>query len=184
MIEPLQIFGPTRFQLTIERISRQLIETYEDFENTAIVGIQPRGSFLAERIHKRLLKIAPELPFGKLDITFFRDDFRTGEKTLLPDPMEMPFDTEGKKIILVDDVLYTGRTISAALSALNSFGRPSKVELVAMIERRFNRELPITPDYLGLAVDAINEAYVKVRWADQDGIDQVVLYPNKESSRK
>ena len=177
------LLGPPRFGITVERIARHLEESYDDFANTCLVGIQPRGSVFAERLHKRLAAHVEGLPFGKLDITFFRDDFRTGAKPLRPDPMVMPFSTEGKRVILVDDVLYTGRTISAALAALQSLGRPSQVELVAMVERRFQRELSIAPDYLGLSIDALDEAYVRVRWTEVDGRDEVVLYPNKAASK-
>ena len=177
------LLGPQRFALTVERLARHLHERYDDFRQTAIVGIQPRGSYFAERLHKRLIEVAPDLPLGKLDITFFRDDFRTGERPLLPDPMEMPFATEGLKIILVDDVLYTGRTINAAMSALQSLGRPAQVELVCMVERRFRRQVPVVADYLGLSIDALDEAYVRVRWVEVDGKDEVVLYPNKAASK-
>jgi len=178
------ILEEQKIGIVLERLARHLHERYTDFENTVVVGIQPRGSFFAERLHERLKQYAPKLPLGKLDITFFRDDFRTGEKQLLPDPMEMPFSTQGKKVILVDDVLYTGRTINAALNALQSLGRPSKVELCVMVERRFHREVPVAPDYLGVQIDAIGEAYVRVRWKQTEGIDEVMLYPNKEASRK
>lgn len=178
------ILEERKIGLVLERIARHLRERYRDFDNTVLVGIQPRGSYFAERLHERLLQYAPDLPLGKLDITFFRDDFRTGDKQLLPDPMEMPFSTQGKRVILVDDVLYTGRTINAALNALQSLGRPSKVELCVMVERRFHREVPVAPDYLGVQIDAIGEAYVRVRWKQIEGIDEVMLYPNKEASRK
>ena len=177
------LLGTPRFEITVERIARHLHECYGNFANACIVGIQPRGTFFAERLHQRLLRHAPHLPLGKLDITFFRDDFRTGPKPLLPDPMVMPFSTEGLRVILVDDVLYTGRTISAALSALQSLGRPARVELVAMVERRFKRQLPIVADYLGLSIDALDEAYVRVRWREIDGRDEVVLYPSKAASK-
>ncbi len=183
MSQPRHLLGPPRFGLTVERIARHLHECYGDFADACLVGIQPRGSVFAERLHLRLLRCAPQLPLGKLDITFFRDDFRTGVKPLRPDPMVMPFSTEGMRVILVDDVLYTGRTISAALSALQSLGRPREVELVVMVERRFQRELPITPDYLGLSIDALDEAYVRVRWTEVDGRDEVVLYPSKAASK-
>ena len=178
-----RLLGPPRFSLTVERIARHLRERYDDFADACIVGIQPRGSVFAERLHTRLSREVPALPLGKLDITFFRDDFREGVKQLRPDPMVMPFSTEGKRVILVDDVLYTGRTISAAFAALQSLGRPARVELVCMVQRRFKRELPITPDFLGLSIDALDEAYVRVRWAETDGRDEVVLYPNKAASK-
>lgn len=183
MNAPRLLLSPPRFALTVERIARHLRERYGDFEDACIVGIQPRGKEFAVRLHERLVREVPDLPLGSLDITFFRDDFREGVKQLRPDPMEMPFSTEGKRVILVDDVLYTGRTISAAFAALQSLGRPARVELVCMVQRRFKRELPITPDFLGLSIDALDEAYVRVRWQRTDGRDEVVLYPNKAASK-
>ncbi len=177
------ILGELPFGLALERMARHLIERYDDFAESAIVGIQPRGSYFAERLHRRLVEHAPTLPLGKLDITFFRDDFRTGPRPLRPDAMEMPFSTQGKRVILVDDVLYTGRTIAAAISALQSLGRPTQVELAVMVERRFRRHLPVAPDYYGVEIDALEEEYVRVRWAQVDGIDEVVLYPSKAASR-
>ena len=184
MSDPRVILEPPRFGLAVERIARHLHERYGDFEDAALVGIQPRGVFFAERLHERLVAHAPALPFGKLDITFFRDDLQLGNTSLVPDPMEMSFSTEGKRVILVDDVLYTGRTINAAMSALQTLGRPAQVELVVMVERRFRRQVPIAPDYFGMQVDALAEAYVRVRWADHDGRDEITLYANKAASKQ
>ena len=182
MAEARIILGPERFALTVERLARHLEERYGDFHGVGLVGIQPRGAYFAERLHARLARGAPDLPLGLLDITFFRDDVGRTERRLLPDPMEMPFDTGGRDIVLVDDVLFTGRTINAALSALQTFGRPASVELVVMVDRRFRRQLPIRADYLGIEVDALDAAYVAVRWRDVDGADAVVLYPDKASA--
>ena len=176
------ILEPERFALTLERLARQLEERYGDFADVALVGIQPRGTLLAERLHGRLASRHPDLPLGRLDITFFRDDVGRTQRHLRPDPMDMPFDTEGRDVVLVDDVLYTGRTINAALQALQSFGRPASVELVVMVDRRFRRQLPIRADYQGVAVDALDAAYVAVRWADVDGRDEVILFPDKPSA--
>lgn len=182
MAEARVILGSDRIALTVERLARHLEERYGNFRGVALVGIQPRGSHFAERLHDRLRRNAPELPLGRLDITFFRDDVGRTERRLLPDPMDMPFDTEGRDVVLVDDVLYTGRTINAALSALQAFGRPASVELAVMVDRRFRRQLPIRADYLGIEVDALDEAYVAVRWAEVDGRDEVILYPDKAAS--
>ncbi len=170
-----------RFNLMIDRLCHQLIENYHDFEDACLIGVQPRGVFFADRIHKKLQSIlkVKNIEYGKLDITFHRDDFRTREKPLQASVTEMNFLVEDKKVLLVDDVLYTGRTIQAAMSALQHYGRPEKVELVAMVDRRFNRHLPIQSDYIGLTIDAIDEAYVKVEWAEQDGDDRIILFPNK-----
>ena len=180
------ILDKERFALTIERLCHQLIESYGDFENTCIIGIQPRGVFLAERIKARLLSILKlkKIEYGILDITFYRDDFRTRVKPLTANTMKMDFLVEDKKVILVDDVLYSGRTIQAAMTALNHYGRPERVELVALVDRRFNRHLPIQSDYIGITIDAVDEAYVKVDWNETDGEDKIVLYSSKEDIEK
>lgn len=176
------ILAKERFQLTIDRLCHQLIESYDQFENTCIIGIQPRGIILADRMHRRLQEILDkdDFEYGKLDITFYRDDFRTRSEPLKASVTEINFLIENKKVLLVDDVLYSGRTVQAALTALQHYGRPEKVELVALIDRRFNRHLPIRSDYLGLTVDALEAAYVKVEWEHLDGEDRVLLFANKD----
>jgi len=116
--------------------------------------------------------------YGKLDITFHRDDFRRGRQ-LTPSKNEIEFIIEGKKVILVDDVLYTGRTIQSALNALQHFGRPNSVELLVFVDRRFNRHLPIQANYVGMTVDAINEAYVRVKWKEHSGKDEILFFDDK-----
>jgi pyrimidine operon attenuation protein / uracil phosphoribosyltransferase len=180
IFEPMQadkvIINPTLFNITIKRLCYQLIENYQDFENTALIGIQPRGVHLAKRIHQEIKKIKPNLniPYGELDITFHRDDFRRGEP-LKAQPTKMDFLIEGKKIVMIDDVLYTGRTIRAALDAMLAFGRPSKVELLVLIDRRYARDLPIEPNYIGQSVDTIVSEKVKVSWKETTGMDEVRL---------
>lgn len=176
------ILNQERFALTLDRLCYQLIEDWNDFEDACLVGIQPRGSLLATRIHQRLLEITglPDIVFGKLDITFYRDDFRLSDKLLSPYPNEMDFTISGKQVLLIDDVLYTGRTIQAALAALQHFGRPAAVELLVLVDRRFNRHLPIQPDYAGVAVDALDEAYLKVYWKETGGEDKIVMFDKKE----
>ncbi len=122
---------------------------------------------------KYIAELYPELPlkYGKLDITFYRDDIRSSLH--VPTVTDLPFSIEGKKIVLIDDVLYTGRTIRAAMDALIDFGRPAKVELLILIDRKYNRQLPIQPDYFGKAIDSIITQKVKVLWEDQPS---VVLY--------
>lgn len=175
------ILSKERFKLTIERLCHQLIENHPNFEDSCIIGIQPRGIMFADRIVEQLRKLVkkPEFDYGKLDITFYRDDFRKRETPLAASTTEMEFLVEDKNVILVDDVLYTGRTIQAALTAINHYGRPRKVELLALIDRRFNRHLPIHCDYSGIVVDALEEAYVKVEWEQIDGADKIKLYPKK-----
>ena len=120
----------------------------------------------------------PEIKLGYLDITFFRDDFRRTEKPLEANKTNINFIVENKKVIFIDDVLYTGRSIRAALTAVQSFGRPSEIELLVLIDRRFSRNLPIQPDYRGRQVDAINNEKVKVSWKENDGEDAVYLVTN------
>jgi pyrimidine operon attenuation protein / uracil phosphoribosyltransferase len=170
-----------RFALTIERLCRQLLEAQEDFSNTCLLGIQPRGALLANRIHQRLQELTGkhDFQFGKLDITFYRDDFRTPEGPIAPHPNEIDFVITDKKVLLIDDVLYTGRTISAALSAMQHYGRPAAVELLVLVDRRFNRHLPVQPNYTGISVDTLDEAYVRVRWQELHGEDEILLFDRK-----
>ncbi len=163
--------------IILHRLACQLIEKHLDFSNTILIGIQPRGKYLAERI-KTIIQQEyqiKDISLGFLDITFFRDDFRRGEKTLEANKTEIDFIVEDKKVVFIDDVLYTGRSIRAALTAIQSFGRPSEIELLVLIDRRFSRHLPIQPDYRGRQVDAINNEKVKVSWVENDGEDAVFL---------
>lgn len=169
-----------RFALTLERLCHQLLEDWGDFSNACIIGIQPRGTLLSNRIHQRLEALTgKKIEYGKLDITFYRDDFRRPDGPLAPHPNEIDFIVADKKVLLIDDVLYTGRSITAALSALQHYGRPSSVELLVLVDRRFNRHLPVQPDYYGITVDALDEAYVKVRWQETHGEDEILLFDKK-----
>jgi pyrimidine operon attenuation protein / uracil phosphoribosyltransferase len=181
MTEGRVLLDNTRFALTLERMCHQLIETFDDFQNTCLVGIQPRGGLVCQRVHQRLLDITkvPKIEHGKLDITFYRDDFRRREP-LRPSTNSMNFFVEGKNVILFDDVLYTGRTIQAALAALQHYGRPAQVYLVTMVDRRFNRHLPIQANFKGITVDALDEAYVRVEWAELNGEDKILIFDKKD----
>lgn len=163
--------------IILHRLACQLIEKHLDFSDTILIGLQPRGRFMAERIKQLLEKeySIKEIQLGFLDITFFRDDFRRHDKPLEANRTEIDFLVENKKVIFIDDVLYTGRSIRAALTAIQSFGRPSAIELMVLIDRRFSRDLPIQPDYRGRQVDAINDDKVKVSWKENDGEDSVYL---------
>lgn len=178
------ILAEERFRLTIDRLCHQLIEEYDDFHDTCIIGVQERGVLLADRITEKLSKLAPksEIEYGKLDITFYRDDFRRRDTPLKASATELDFSLEGKNIILIDDVLYTGRTIHAAMSAIQDYGRPNRVELLALVDRRFYRHMPIQADYSGIIVDALDEAYVKVEWQHLDGKDRILLFSATKES--
>ena len=158
------ILDKQQLQLTILRLAHQLLENNTNLNEVVFIGIQPRGVRVGEQIMESIAKLYPcqKPQYGILDITFYRDDVRdelhVGSKT------DIPFSIEDKKVILIDDVLYTGRTIRAALDALQDFGRAKKVELCVLVDRRFNRELPIQPDYCGKAIDTVISQKVKVEW--------------------
>ncbi|MFH6769184.1 bifunctional pyr operon transcriptional regulator/uracil phosphoribosyltransferase PyrR [Gaetbulibacter aquiaggeris] len=163
--------------IILHRLACQLIEKHNDFSNTVLIGLQPRGIFLANRIAKILREDykVKNIQLGLLDITFFRDDFRRGEKPLEANTTVINFLVEDKTVVFIDDVLYTGRSIRAALTAIQSFGRPNEIQLLTLIDRRFSRHLPIQPDYRGRQVDVINNEKVKVNWKENDGEDSVYL---------
>lgn len=166
-----------QINIILHRLACQLIENHMDFSNTILIGIQPRGALFAQKI-KKILEDEYEIEdvkLGFLDITFFRDDFRRSEKPLEANKTQIDFLVEGKKVVFIDDVLYTGRSINAALTAVQSFGRPSEVELLVLIDRRFSRNLPIQPDYRGRQVDAIGDEKVKVCWREHHGKDVIYL---------
>lgn len=167
----------TEVNIILHRLACQLIEKHQDFKNTVLIGIQPRGVFLADRLKNILTEQyqIPSVDLGYLDITFFRDDFRKSNKPLEANQTKIDFLVEEKKVVFIDDVLYTGRSINAALTAIQSFGRPTEVELLVLIDRRFSRHLPIQPDYRGRQVDAINEEKVKVFWKEKNNEDAVYL---------
>lgn len=166
--------------IILNRLACQLIEKHLDFSNSILIGIQPRGAFLANRLAQLLQSEyqIKEVKLGHLDITFFRDDFRRSDKPLEANKTNIDFLVEGKKVIFIDDVLYTGRSIRSALTAIQSFGRPSEIELLVLIDRRFSRHLPIQPDYRGRQVDAFNNEKVVVNWAEKEDEDVVYLITN------
>lgn len=176
------LIPPAQFALILDRLAHQLIE-HHDFSKTVLVGLQPRGSRLAERLQRRLHELQTEcqVPCGKLDVTFFRDDIRSNDKLLSPNVNDMGFTVEGMDVVLVDDVLFTGRTIRAGLDALLAHGRPNAVALAVLIDRRFSRELPIEPNYIGMHVDSIGAQHVKVFWSEEEGEDRVILLNEKPS---
>ncbi len=174
------LLSAKEIHIILHRLACQLLERHLDFNESVLVGLQPRGTFLANRLVQLLQEDygIQDIPFGLLDITFYRDDFRRGEKTLSASSTQMNVLVEGKRVVLIDDVLYTGRSIRAALTAIQSFGRPREIELLTLIDRRFSRHLPIQPDYRGRQVDAINEEKVRVCWTENEGEDAVYLISN------
>ncbi len=181
-MQNLTLLDGQKFQITIQRLCRQLIENHNDFSGSVLIGIQPRGKYLANRVAEELRKILPgqNIDHGDLDITFYRDDFRRRDAPLVPNQTRIDFITEGKKVIMMDDVLWTGRTIRAAMDAMQAFGRPEKVELLALVDRRYSRHIPVAADYVGIEVDSIASQKVVVSWKETDGEDRIVLVSEKE----
>ena len=171
------LLNATEVNIALHRLACQLIENHDTFSNTVLIGIQPRGIFLAERI-KLLLETeynVKNIELGYLDITFYRDDFRRREEPLEATNTQIDFLIENKNVVLIDDVLFSGRSVRAALTAIQSYGRPLNVELLVLIDRRFSRHLPIQPTYKGRQVDAINEEKVIVHWKELHSKDAIYI---------
>ena len=173
---PKKILNAKQISTIIQRLSFQLIEDHGDFSNASIIGIQPRGTIFTKRIVGFLESQSFKVEMGVLDITFFRDDFRRNKKVLKANQTKLDFSIENKTVVLIDDVLFTGRSIRAALDALQSYGRPKSVQLLTLIDRRFSRQLPIQPDYCGIQVDSRLNQKVKVNWSEINDEDSVYLY--------
>ena len=159
----------------LRRMSSEIAEKNHGVENIVIIGIQRRGVYLAGRLREMMRgSEGVKLPLGELDITLYRDDITLLSDQPVVHSTSVPFDLNGKKVILVDDVLFTGRTIRAALEALGDIGRPACVQLLILIDRG-HRELPIQPDYLGKAVPTSQQETVEVRVKERDGNDEAVI---------
>jgi pyrimidine operon attenuation protein/uracil phosphoribosyltransferase len=180
-VNPVELLNSEQLSITITRLCHELVENHGDFSQSAIVGLQPRGVFLANRIVKRLEEITgvENIRHGDLDITFYRDDFRRKSVPPTPSDIRMDFTVEDLNVVLVDDVLFTGRTIRAGLDALLAFGRPNTVELMVLIDRRFSRHLPVQSDYTGRTIDSIASERVEVEWVETEGTDRVTLLSTK-----
>lgn len=176
-MEKRTILNSKHFEITLNRLASQLKENHQFFEDTVLIGLQPRGVHVLNRL-KQILEQDLKTPIkcGQLDITFYRDDFRRREQPIIPSVTNIDFIIENKKVVLIDDVLFSGRTIRSGLDALLAFGRPKRVELLTFIDRRFERHLPIQADYVGKTVDTLSSQRVSVEWAEIEGEDKVVLY--------
>jgi pyrimidine operon attenuation protein/uracil phosphoribosyltransferase len=173
---------------TLSRIAHEIIERNEELDTVALVGIHTRGVPLAYRLRRLIDERADtELDLGQLDITFHRDDVhvRAGQAPRRAQPVvrdtKLDFDLEGRTVILVDDVLYTGRTIRAAIDALFDFGRPSRVQLAVLADRG-HRELPIRPDYVGKNLPTSRDERIQVQLVEVDEVDEVVLLDEAEEA--
>ena len=177
MNKHLKILDQNQIKVTINRLCQQLIENHNDFSQTVLVGIQPRGIFLTNRIIDKInqsLKSKKVLN-GVLDISFYRDDLRRREVPIEPNEMKMNISIEEKRVVLIDDVLFTGRSVRSAIDALMTFGRPKSVELLVLVNRRFNRHFPIQPDYIGRTVDVLESERILVEWKEITNEDRVVI---------
>lgn len=171
------LIGPVEIDVILHRLACQLVENHNDFKNTVLIALQPRGIPVLNRLQK-ILKAdynISNLKVGRLDTTFYRDDFRRRDSPLQANQTHIDFLVEGKRVVFIDDVLFTGRSIRAALDAVLSFGRPSEIELMVLIDRRFSRELPIQPDYVGRQVDSIASERVLVDWDDEKEQNRVSI---------
>ncbi|MEQ9426897.1 MAG: bifunctional pyr operon transcriptional regulator/uracil phosphoribosyltransferase PyrR [Cyclobacteriaceae bacterium] len=178
------LFDEPLLNVTVHRLCEQLIENHDDFDNSVILGLQPRGIYLAERIHAHLgtlLKKKPKL--GYLDATFYRDDFRRRDKPIEPSKTQVEFSIEGANVILIDDVLFTGRTVRAAMDAMIDFGRPEKVELLVLIDRMYSRDIPIEATYVGRRVNTIESQKVLVELKQQGSKEDKIWIIDKEKQK-
>lgn len=166
------------FQITLKRLALELIENHTPFDQHAIIGLQPRGIFLSHRLTQIIEQLSGiKVLHGEMDATFYRDDFK--QKPLFASPTQLDFELTDKKVILIDDVLYTGRSVRSAMDAMQSFGRPVKTELLVLIDRRFSREVPVQPDYTGIRVDAVQSERVKVIWNKAEKWQEQVIIESK-----
>jgi len=177
---PKVLLSEKRVNIMLNRLCCQLIERHGDFSNTVLVGLQPRGVLLLDQLILLLNENGvSSIQKGKLDTTFFRDDFRRSEVPHNAKATEMEVSIEGKNVVLIDDVLFTGRSIRSALTAIDSYGRPESIELLVLVDRRFSRHLPIQPDYIGAQIDALQGDKVKVVWSE--GTANNIVYLEKQN---
>ena len=177
MLKERELLNKQEIEITIERLCRQLIENHNDFENTVIIGVQPRGTLLSNRVISKLTTLVSEtnIESGNIDISFYRDDLMRRDEPIIPQEMDMDLSVEGKNVVLIDDVLFTGRSIRSAIDALMTFGRPNSVELLTLIDRRYSRHLPIQPNYVGRTIDALESEKVVVEWEEFNGGDRILM---------
>lgn len=176
-MEKQVILDSKQFDLTLTRLCHEIIEQHADFSNAVLIGLQPRGIHVVTRLRDKLTQLLGNVPVcGTLDITFYRDDFRRRDKPIIPNVTNINFSIEGKSVIMVDDVLFTGRTIRSGMDALLAFGRPKNVQLLVFVDRRFSRDLPIQADFVGKSVDTLLQEKVKVSWLETDGEDKIELF--------
>ncbi|MDD5422077.1 MAG: bifunctional pyr operon transcriptional regulator/uracil phosphoribosyltransferase PyrR [Candidatus Omnitrophota bacterium] len=173
--EKAKVLDKDSMERTIERLAHEIIEKVKPMDKIAVIGIKCRGAYIGQRLAGKIEEIGgKKIPVGALDITLYRDDLTQASEQPVVHATEIDFEIDGKKIILVDDVLYTGRTVRCALDALVDFGRPAQIQLAVLVDRG-HRELPIRADYVGKNVPTSIDEVVEVKLSEVDGKDEVVL---------
>ena len=174
------LLNSKKIDLILNRLVCELVENHKDFNNTVLIGLQPRGTYLIEKILDIFKKKYPNINIksGILDFTFFRDDFRRSDKTLKANSTQINFSIENKNVVLIDDVLFTGRSIKAAMSSIDSYGRPNSIELLVLIDRRYKREIPIQANYCGAKIDTFKGDKVNVVWNENSKKDVIYIENN------
>ena len=176
MIDSRQILNNKQIDIIIRRLCHQLIENHQDFSNTVIVSLLPRGQQVANKIINKLEEVTGnKISRGELDISFYRDDLRRNTEPIVPHKMNMDVSVDNKQVVIIDDVLYTGRSVRSAIDALMPFGRPKSIELLVLIDRRLSRHLPIQPDYVGKVIDSIDSEKVIVTIDKEDENDNIII---------
>jgi pyrimidine operon attenuation protein/uracil phosphoribosyltransferase len=178
MAKKITLINGGLLNMIIQRLCRQLIENHKDFSSTVLIGLQPRGVFFTERIVEELAKSGHQVKWGIVDPTFYRDDFRIHDKPLLAKSTDMKHTVEGMNVVLIDDVLYTGRTIRAGMEGLMEYGRPKSVELLVLIDRKKGREVPIEATYVGKEVESFDNQRVRVMWKSEGEKEDHVIFLN------
>ena len=167
MTKKSKLFNNERLEITIDRLCHQLLETHKNYHDTVLIGLQPRGIFFLDRIKNKIIKILnKKIKTGILDTTFYRDDFRSKEIPKVKETL-IPFLVDDKNVIIIDDVLFTGRTVRSAMDGIMNFGRPKKIELLVLIDRKFSRDIPIEPTYCGMKINTITSDRIEVNLAEQ-----------------
>ena len=174
------ILDKKKIEIILNRLCHELIENHQDFSNTVVISLLPRGKYVAKIICTKLEKIInKDIVYGELDISFYRDDLRNQSEPIIPHKMDMNLSVDNKDVVIIDDVLYTGRSVRSAIDALMPFGRPKSIELLVFIDRRLSRHLPIQPDYTGKIIDSIDSEKVVVNIEKNNEVKNILILKSK-----
>jgi pyrimidine operon attenuation protein/uracil phosphoribosyltransferase len=174
------ILNKKKIEIILNRLCHQLIENHQDFSNTVLISLLPRGKYIGKIICKKLKEITcKDVVYGELDISFYRDDLRNKSEPIVPHKMNMNLSVDNKDVVIIDDVLFTGRSVRSAIDALMPFGRPNSIELLVFIDRRLKRHLPIQPNYTGKIIDSIDSEKVIVNIEKNNDIKNILILKSK-----